>query len=82
MASKYGEISTSEGTLTLTQQPYPEGGCFEPYRGWRFEGNWYQAAAVAADGNDYRVYWTDVDWTAEDEADAADWDNPDYICEI
>ena len=58
-------------------EPYIEGGSFATNAS-TYNGNWYQAHAEDADGNEYTVIWTDVDWDDE-EGDACDWDNPDYV---
>ena len=69
--------------LTLTQDAYISGGSFSVGTGVaRYNGNWYEAHAVDEDGKEYMVYWTSVDWDNEDEGDACDWDNPDYIRQI
>ena len=69
--------------LTLTQQAYATGGSFPIGTGTaRFNGNWYEAHAEDSDENEYIVYWTDVNWDCDDEGDACDWDNPDYIRSI
>lgn len=67
--------------IKLKQDPYPTGGSFPTLEG-TFCGNWYEAAAEDENGNDFMIYWTDVDWDIEDESDACDWNNPDYIREI
>ena len=69
--------------LTLTQEAYPTSGSFPVgTETAMFNGSWYQSHAIDADGNEYIVRWTAVDWDAEDGSDACDWDNPDYIDKI
>ena len=41
----------------------------------------YAVFEVDAGGTDYRVIWTDVDYETEDESEACDWDDPDYVLE-
>lgn len=80
MTSKYGTVATPEhGTLILTQQPYLNGGTIRVPAVGRYEGAWYEAHAENADGDEYRVIWTDIDLDVDDEADAADWDHPNYV---
>lgn len=78
--SDHGTVKHGDKTLELTQDAYPQGGSL-PARGGTHDGKWYEADAVDADGNHYRVLWTEVDWSAEDASNACDWDNPDYILE-
>lgn len=72
----------SKGTINFNEltigDAFATGGGFETNFG-RYNGNWYQAPATDKDDNDFTVIWTDVNWDAEDGADACDWDNPDYI---
>lgn len=71
-------------SLTLVGNPVPAGGGFDvpdtdpDYPGWRYDGNWLEQYAKDADGKEYKVIWTDVDWDA-DGGDQADWDHPNYI---
>ena len=73
------EITMNGKTITLTQDAYPTGGSFRVGTEAKYTGDWYEAHAEDSDGNEYMVRWTDVDWDADDGADACDWDNPDYI---
>ncbi len=73
------ELTINGKTVTLTQEAYPAGGSFPVGQEATYNGHWYEAAAEDNDGNEYIVRWTDVDWSAEDESDACDWDNPNYI---
>ena len=67
--------------VDLTQDAYVTGGSF-PTAWGMYNGEWYEAHAEDEDGNEYIVRWTDVNWGVEDEGDACDWDNPDYVQEI
>ena len=79
--SDHGTAQHGDKTLELTQDAYPQGGSFQVPGGATYDGEWYEAHAVDSDGNDYRVIWTEVDWSADDASDACDWDNPDYVLE-
>lgn len=43
------------------------------------QGAHYRALAVDSNGTQYVVIWTDIDVDCADEADAANWDQPDAI---
>lgn len=78
-ACDFGNIFEMDGVvITPKQNAYINGGSFNTTAG-RYEGNWYEQSATGSDGNDYRIIWTTVDWDDEDEANACDWDIPDYI---
>ena len=75
--AKYGTIDHNGKTLTLTQQAYLDGDGSNDCEGY------YSAAAVDADGNDYKVRWEIRDgFDGEDEGDACDWDRPSQIREV
>ena len=74
-------IMHGDKTLVLTQDAYPTSGSFPVPGGATYTGDWYEAHAVDAGGTDYRVIWTDVDYETEDESEACDWDDPDYVLE-
>ena len=80
--SDHGTVEHKGKTLELTQEAYPTSGSFPVPGGETYSGNWYEAHAVDADGNDYRVIWTEVDRDREDASEACDWDNPDYVLEV
>ena len=77
----HGTVAHGDKTLVLTQDAYPTSGSFPVPGGATYTGDWYEAHAVDAGGKDYRVIWTDVDYETEDESDACDWDDPDYVLE-
>ena len=79
--SDHGTVEHGDKTLVLTQDAYPTSGSFPVPGGATYTGDWYEAHAVDADGTDYRVIWTDVDYETEDESDACNWDDPDYVLE-
>ena len=79
--SEHGTVKHGVKTLTLTQEAYPQGGSFPVPGGATYNGDWYEAHAVDADGNDYRVIWTEIDLETEDASEACDWDTPDYVLE-
>ena len=83
--AKYGEITSGGKAYALRQDAYPAVGSFDTGDG-RYDGNWYEAGAVDADDNKYTIYWTRVNWDdineSQDEGNACDWDNPDYIIAI
>ena len=79
--SDYGNVEHGDTMLTLTQEAYPQGGSFPVPGGATYNGDWYEAHAVDADGNNHRVIWTEVNHETEDESEACDWDNPDYVLE-
>jgi hypothetical protein len=78
-----GKTMKNFDEMTLTQDAHPSKGSFPVGNGMAmYNGSWYEAHAKDGDGNEYMVRWTNVDWDAEDGADACDWDNPDYIQEL
>ena len=77
----HGTVKHGDKTLVLTQDAYPTSGSFPVPGGATYTGDWYEAHAVDAGGTEYRVIWTDVDYETEDESDACDWDDPDYVFE-
>ena len=77
----HGTVEHGDKTLVLTQDAYPTSGSFPVPGGATYTGDWYEAHAVDAGGTDYRVIWTDVDYETEDESDACDWGDPDYVLE-
>lgn len=79
--SDHGTVEHGDKTLVLTQDAYPTSGSFPVPGGATYTGDWYEAHAVDAGGTEYRVIWTDVDYETEDESDACDWDDPDYVLE-
>jgi len=79
--SDHGTVEHGDKTLVLTQDAYPTSGSFPVPGGATYTGDWYEAHAVDAGGTDYRVIWTDVDYETEDESEACDWDDPDYVLE-
>ena len=79
--SDHGTVAHGDKTLVLTQDAYPTSGSFPVPGGATYTGDWYEAHAVDAGGTDYRVIWTDVDYETEDESEACDWDDPDYVFE-
>lgn len=65
------------------QNAYIQGGNFPLENNWTYTGTWYEANATDTDDNEYKIYWTAVNWDNDgDESDACDWDNPDYIFQI
>jgi len=68
----------NEGNLELTTDARIAGGSFRLPSGHLYHGTWYEALAEDNEGRVYRLYWTSWD-DVEDESDACDWDNPDYI---
>ena len=68
----HGTVEHGDKTLTLTQEAYSQGGSFPVPGGATYNGDWYEAHAVDANGNDCRVIWTEVDHQTEDESDACD----------
>ena len=79
--SDHGTVKHGDKTLVLTQDAYPTSGSFPVPGGATYTGDWYEAHAVDAGGTAYRVIWTDVDYETEDESEACDWDDPDYVLE-
>jgi len=67
--------------LELTQNPFATGGSF-PTLGGVYNGEWYEAHAEDSGGKEYMVRWTNVNWGVDDESDACDWGNPDYVQEM
>lgn len=57
---------------------YAISGSFQALAG-TYSGTWYEAPATDSSGKRWRIIWTTVNWEIEDESDACDWDNPDYI---
>jgi hypothetical protein len=68
--------------IELTQEAYPAGGTFPYGKEYTYNGSWYEASAEDENGEEYLIYWTNVNWDVEDELNACDWDNPDYIIKI
>jgi len=79
---KADKLTYSGKEIELTSDPGISGGSFPIGDQANYNGNWYQADAVDSNGNEYVVYWTTVDWDAEDESEACDWENPDYIKKV
>lgn len=76
----FGSVVTADGKeYAFKQDPYPTGGSIGVPGGGQYSGNWYEAVAEDADGNEYMVCWTTVNWDDEDGGSACTWDNPDYI---
>ena len=69
----HGTVEHEGKILELTQEAYPRGGSFPVPGGATYSGNWYEALAVDAEGNEYRVIWTDGD------SESCDWGKPDYV---
>lgn len=65
--------------ITLTQDAYLNGGAINLGGGSYYNGDWYEASGEDADGNEYRVIWTDIDTESDDASDHADWNSPDYV---
>lgn len=65
--------------LELIQDAYATGGSFPAGKDANYNGNWYEANAEDSDGNEYMVRWTDVNWDEEDQGNACDWENPNYV---
>ena len=57
---------------------YVTGGSFQVLAG-TYSGSGYEAHAIDSSGKRWRIIWTNVNWEVDDESDACDWDNPDYI---
>lgn len=63
-------ITFKSKKLTLTQDAYiTSNGVY----------NCYEALAVDADGNDYKVIWDILDAQCDDESNACDWSTPSNI---
>jgi hypothetical protein len=63
--------------ITLTQEPYAQGGSVRAgYNSICELTAWYEAATEDADGNEYRVIWEISNPDAEDDSDACDWSTP------
>ena len=63
--------------IKLTKSPYLTGGCIKVGVCELIE--WYEAAAIDADGNEYRVIWkikNGWDFYSSSDEDACDWDKP------
>ena len=74
--AKFGTVYHNGKTLTLTQQAYLDSDGSNDCEGY------YSAAAVDADGIDYKVRWEILSgFDGEDEGDACDWENPSLIVE-
>lgn len=73
-----GKTGTVDFKNLTVGDAFATGGSFDTGFG-RYDGNWYQASAADKEGNEYAIFWTDVNWDVEDGSDACDWDNPDYI---
>lgn len=66
----YGTVQHNDITITLTQQAYLQS---------NGNDNWYQAAGIDADDNDYLIKWEITNPDAEDESDACDWTQYEVI---
>ena len=67
-AGKFGSFTTDNGTtVAATQTAYAENLAGEAC------GYAYMAAAIDADGNDYRITWSVTNADAENDEDQCDW---------
>lgn len=64
-------------TFTV-KNAYATGGSFLVSAG-TYSGAWYESHATDSSGKRWRIVWTNVNWEVNDESDACDWDDPDYI---
>jgi hypothetical protein len=73
-------ITHGDKILTLTGSAYLDGGTQPLGGGAYLNGDYYRANAQDAEGNEYRVFWTDFSLSADgDDSGACDWNQPDYI---
>lgn len=71
-------IQHNGAVLTLTQDPYLDGGTVHLGNGAQYNGAMYKAAAEDAEGNEYMVYWFEPSHDDDGEPDC-DWDSPSHI---